>query len=96
MLAASHLDSPNLDLEPRACVVDNKGVHFQRGGVRIFGLSTARAAEKLQGGTTEMLGTQSFMAKTLSSFPLPGLTWGFSGFVLFCFLMVSSIFQEYV
>lgn len=52
VLAASHLDSPNLDLEPRAFVVDDKDVHLQREGVCIFGLSTARAVEKLQGGMT--------------------------------------------
>lgn len=74
-------------------MVNNKDVHLQRGGVCIFGLSTARAVEKLQGGTTEMLRTQSFMAKTLSSFLLLGLTCGFGGI---CFLMVSNIFQGYV
>lgn len=47
-----HLDSPNLDLEPRAWVADDKELYLQKGSVLIFGLSTARAVEKLQGGMT--------------------------------------------
>lgn len=52
VLATSHQDSPNLDAKPRDCVVDDKDMHLQRGGVCIFGLSTARAVEKLQGDMT--------------------------------------------
>jgi len=52
VLTAAHLGSPNLDLEPRTCAFDDEGVHLQNGGVFIFGLPTARAVGKQQGGMT--------------------------------------------